>query len=147
MRRHCGLTLIELMISIVIISLLLCFSMPLYQKHLSDTKTTLLKRELIAILATARLQAFLLGQTLVLEPLLLTSTGVWQQGVQLRMQHGEILHHWLWPESHGQISWVGFYSKEFILIDAYPDKLAMNGYFQIDETRLIINRFGRVRAP
>lgn len=145
MQRYRGLIFIEVAIVAVLLSLLFCFSLPLYRQHAVTVKTTLFKQELIAMLATAKLQAFVLGKTLILEPLRITATGEWQQGLRLCVQHGETLQHWIWPELSTTVLWYGFHSRRHILIEAHLDKLAMNGYFQIGEIQLVVNRFGRVR--
>lgn len=143
-----GLTLVELMISIAILSLLLCFCMPLYQRHQSTTQMKFFEKELAAVLTTARLQAFLLEKSLCLEPMQLGSTGAWLGGVRLRVEGDKknILHEWSWPTIHASVAWFGFRSKHFISISAHPEKLAMNGYFQVGDHQIIVNRFGRIRA-
>ena len=148
MHRVCGLTLVELMSSVAILGLLLCFCVPLYQQHQSVTKMKFFEKELAAILTTARLQAFLLEKSLCLEPLRLGTSGTWLGGIRLRVEGDKknILHEWSWPTTHASVAWFGFRSKHFISISAYPEKFAMNGYIQIGHHQIIVNRFGRIRS-
>lgn len=147
MSRTDGLTLVELLLCVSLLSLLLCFGLPLYRQHEVVTRQKLFEKELTTLLTTARLQAFVLQKTLRLEPFHFSPTEGWQKGIRLREDKGvSVLHEWTWPATHPLVVWSGFRSNSSIVIDAYPEKLAMNGYFQVGKHRLVVNRFGRIRA-
>jgi Tfp pilus assembly protein FimT len=146
MRYYFGLTILELMVSLALIGLLFCFTLPLYQTQRAFTETKLFQKELTSILTTARLEAFLLQKPLKLEPIHLGLSNEWEQGIRLSTNQDTVLHRWTWSYINRPVLWFGFRSKQSITIDFLPEKLAMNGYFQIGDTRLIVNRFGRVRC-
>lgn len=146
MQRYFGFTLIELMIGILVMSLVLCFSMPFYRNTRASKEETLFKEELIVLLATTKLQAFLMGSPLILEPLYRASDGAWQKGIRCRTTDGATRYQWQWPPIHASVRWFGFQGSDAILVSPYPHQLAMNGYFEVDKTLLIVNRFGRVRV-
>ncbi len=145
MRRCFGFTLIELMISIVVMSLILCFVMPFYRVNQASTAESFFKDELIVFLTTAKLQAFLTRMPLVLEPWEQGPDGVWKKGLRLRTGNGTIRAQWRWPSTQVPVRWFGFQGRDKIWISPHPQQLAMNGYFEIGQVRLIVNRFGRIR--
>lgn len=153
MRVH-GITLIELIISVAIMGILMCFSVSLFHHTVSVQERT---HDLTSILAYARLQAFLREETLILAPLVATEHHDWSMGIRLFVKEGEtlpskprrIIHAWQWPASEYTLSWSGFQSKDYILIDHDSGKLAMNGYFLLKNShgilnQVYVNRFGRV---
>lgn len=146
-----GMMLLELIITVAIIGILVCFSQPLLNHAVSIEERT---QELTSILTYARLQAFIREETLVLAPL---ENDDWSTGIKLLTNQGKTLpekpkqmvHVWHWPASKLTVNWFGFQAKDFILVDSDSAKLAMNGYFLLKNNqgilrKIIVNRFGRV---
>jgi Tfp pilus assembly protein FimT len=153
------MTLIELIASLAIVGIVVCFSVPRLFSETANHVIQERKKELTYILAYARIQAFLREETLILAPLNTTLDNNWSEGLRLYVQDGKTrppknkhsLHEWHWSKSQFALYWFGFQSKNYILVDSDSSKLAMNGYFLIKKKqdtlcRIDVNRFGRLRV-
>ena len=155
--RALGLTLIELLISLAIMATVLCFSLPLFHSMQTQHDRNRLIKDITNVLQFARIQAFLRGETLVLAPL--DSVKDWSYGIHLFVREGnswppknkEELHEWRWKPGGTHLSWHGFQSKDYLVIDSDLSRLALNGYFLMEEGGVLpekhtVNRFGRVHG-
>ena len=153
--RALGLTLMELLISLAIMATVLCLSAPLFHCMQAQHDRNRIINEITNVLHFARIQAFLRGETLVLAPL--DSLKDWSYGMQLFVREGnawppqnkEKLHEWGWQPGVTHLSWHGFQSKDYLVIDSDLSRLALNGYFLMQERgslpeKYTVNRFGRV---
>ena len=126
---------------------LLCLSVPLFQTTQTQNARYRLTQELTEVLQFARLQAFLRGETLVLAPL--DKSKNWSQGLHLFVQKSkEDLQEWHWKHNGIQLSWHGFQSNDYLMIDSDLSRLALNGYFLIEDgslppEKIILNRLGK----
>lgn len=55
-----------------------------------------------------------------------------------------------WQQEKIKLVWHGFYHEKDIVINSNPERLAMNGYFDVEaedgsHERWVVSRFGRVR--
>ncbi|CDZ79171.1 type II secretion system protein H [Legionella massiliensis] len=154
--RKRGFSLVELLLSILLIGILLAFSTPfgldLYRKN----QLEIVKDELAALINFARATAILQGKPLVLAPL---PGGLdWSKGAILfadnkTHQYSENIkpiHLWQWHHKGLQLSWQGLHSVNYLIFSADPNHSASSGHFTIQNdkgasTQLTLNRLGRVR--
>ena len=154
-RRTTGLTLLELLVGLAIMALAFCFSVPFLHTMQIQQEHKRCINALKSLLQYARMQAFLRGETLVLAPQ--NNDKNWSHGVYLFVQEGrtlppknkEELYVWHWQHSGIQVSWHGFQSNDYLIIDAQLSRLALNGYFLIDDgvsnpEKITVSRFGQM---
>jgi prepilin-type N-terminal cleavage/methylation domain-containing protein len=150
-----GLSLVELLVVVIVLSLIVAFNLPLglsfYQKNHLD----FVKEELIAALTYARNRALIDGLPLVLTPL---AQANWSAGMRLFVDNEKhrlrpetkLLHQWHWNYPGLHLSWQGLQSKRYLLFPADLNQAAANGHFIIQNAagsriKLTLNRLGRVR--
>lgn len=150
-----GYTFLEVMTTLVIFSILFGFSISFIQ-NTQDTPVKIRKKEFINILDYARLQSFLREESLVLAPMHLDKNHEWQDGMNLfavdpTTHVQNLIHQWHWSPHRYQMFWNGFQSKDWIVIDSDPSKLAMNGTFNVKNksgcllAQWKVNRLGRIQ--
>lgn len=143
-----GWTLIELMLTGVIVALLACSSgMVLRDMQLRHARY-FFKRNIALVLNYSRIQAQLLHANCVLEPL--TTDANWSSGARLlSIKTHEILHEWHWHDAGCTLTWRGFHAEDTIMVASEVNALAMNGYFvmqclSFDQEKIKVSRLGRV---
>ena len=154
-----GFTLIELLLSLAILIIVMCFSIPfassLHQKTLLQAR----QDEIKAAIRYARTQSQLLGKNLILTPIL--NSNDWSKGMRLFVDNPKhlytpdttVIHEWHWNKSSLQITWHGFQSNHYLLFASDNNRNATNGYFSIQMqsgtiVKMVVNRLGRIRiAP
>jgi len=152
---YAGLTWVEVLVTLAILSVLLSAGV----SHWRGLQTKYAERRLLSdvarVLTYARNQAFLHAETLVLLPRV--AADGWSSGMVLEFKHPiqdgreQRLHTWRWHYPHLYLSWHGFLGDEAFVVEHSPAKLAMNGYFLVEnsgskQVRWVVNRFGRIRA-
>ena len=155
-KRSQGLTLIELLVTLSLLSILFFFSTLLTHSFYKKNQFQIISDEIKMAIYTAKMQALMTRDTLVLTPL--SGEGDWSHGMLLFVDNGThhfipndpLLHQWHWASPDIQISWHGFQSKNYLLFAADIRRSTTNGYFMIknnlhQQVKLIINRVARVR--
>ena len=147
-RKYAGLTWVEVLVTLAILGVLLVAGI----SHWRGLQIQQAERRLLSdvgrVLAFARNQAFLQGETLVLLPRF--SADNWSSGMILQ-QGSTQQHAWHWHHPGVRLTWHGFLGNDKLVVAHSPAKLAMNGYFLLEtgrshSTRWVVNRFGRIRA-
>lgn len=157
MLKHCGLSLLELVAGLIILSILFFFCLPLSLSIYQNNRLEVVKNEISAAVHYARTNAALRGLPLILTPLPYTSD--WSAGMILfvdneKHQYTEttaLIHEWQWQYQGVRINWQGLYAKNYLLFAADPKHAATSGHFIIQNDqkktlKLILNRLGRVRS-
>ncbi|MBA3536401.1 MAG: GspH/FimT family pseudopilin [Tatlockia sp.] len=157
MLKNCGLSLLELVAGLVILSILFFFCLPLGLSIYRNNQVEIIKNEISAAVQFARTTAALRGLPLILTPLPQSSD--WSAGMILfvdneRHQYSEkteLIHQWQWNYQGIRINWQGLYSKNYLLFAAEQKHAAASGHFIIQHVqgkslKITLNRLGRVRA-
>jgi len=150
-----GFTLMELLLCLCLISIIGFFSLtylpPLYKKNHVEAISADIKTAIHA----AKLQALVMGKTLVLTRL--PDTKDWSRGMLLFEDNAnhqftpdiKPLYQWHWKSTGTHVSWHGFRSSEYLLFATDLNSCVTNGFFTIQNNgqlvKLIVNRVGRVR--
>ena len=150
-----GFTLIELLASLTLLVIVLFFSLPQTSVLYKKNQMRLISDGVKEAIQTAKIQALLLNESLVLAPL--SGTNDWSQGLMLFADNSKhqfipgmkLLYEWHWPSSGVNIVWHGFKSEYYLIFAPDIRHNATNGYFMIKNTaqqvRLIVNRLGRIK--
>jgi prepilin-type N-terminal cleavage/methylation domain-containing protein len=144
--RLVGFTLLELLLSLAIISIVFCFSMPLFRGTNLNHQVVQLQQHLIQVLKYARFQAFLRHETLLIKPI--SQQGLWREGAEIIDSSDQVIYKRPW-QFNLDVDWHGFYDHQKITVAAEPENLSMNGYFLIKNNhtlvgKLVVNRFGQI---
>ena len=152
-----GVSLLELLVAMGLLSILLLVSVPVTTGFFSQNKLLIRKNEIISALNYARNKSVLSHNTLILKSI--SGGGDWSQGMYLydsrntkeTSEDGEkILHVWKWSNNSISVAWHGFHSNHYILFNPRVSKLTASGHFTIrqDKTnhkeKIVLNRFGRI---
>ncbi len=135
--------------------MVLFFSVPFAQSFYKKNQLQQVADEIKTAIHTAKMQALLRHDKLVLSPL--TGFTDWSKGMLLFVdnakhhysQKDKLLHEWHWTPKGIQVSWHGFQSKDYLLFATDLSCSTTNGYFMIknnlQQVKLVINRVGRVK--
>ena len=159
-----GLTLLELLITVLITSILLSISLPGFKDLLELKKSDAVVRKLIDAITLARTTAIASSQ---LVTLCRSSNGVecggrWQDGMILFTdgngdreinQTDSLQYYFTFPEADGSLTWRAFQNRQYMQITSQGFTRYQNGNFTYCPAsrksemarQLIINRSGRVR--
>lgn len=163
-RRHRGLTLLELLLAFSIITTLMAMSLPglpgLFQQQHGQH---VLESAAVAIRA-ARSAAVTRSTQVTICPTVDTAgcSGDWTdglivfidpQGTRQAPEADDIVHLIQWPELAGSISWRAFGNRQYLQIDSLGQLLDQNGNFTWCPNngdnrlnhQLVVNRSGRLR--
>ena len=149
-----GLSLLELLIVIFLISLIFSFAMPLSTQWYQEQAVWLIEKEIEQAIAEGMQDSMILGEPLRLMPL---HSANWATGLMLVQEHHlkqeklQPIHVWQWAHTSYQINWHGFLGHSYVRFTPDLNQAAMNGYFLIENqahrgVKMIINRTGRVRS-
>lgn len=155
MPRQNGISLIELMITVLLVCGLLLCGLPQLKTQRLKNQMIIRRNELITAVHTARNIAIQTGISMALIP-----DKDWSQGMKLyndNYQHvfssSDVLkHQWQWQHQGISITWKGFHSDSYLLFSAEAHEAAANGHFilkaeNLPDLKLVVNRFGRVKTP
>lgn len=152
--KKLGLTLIETLIGLFLVSLIAFFSLSYVSVYKKD-QLSIVCEEIKNAVHLARMQALSTGKKLVLTTIPETSN--WAEGMVLYLdtpQHqydtsSKPIYAWRWKSSGIDVSWHGLQSNDYLIFAAELKSNITNGYFLIknstQEIKLIVNRLGRVR--
>lgn len=154
-----GLSLIEIIVVLLLLSILLITVIPLSNGFLNQNQLSIRKNEIITAIHYARNQALSRNQEL----LLISKSGNsdWSRGMLLIQdinrtgsysEGDKVLHSWKWHGNAITVSWNGFYSDHYIKFSPEIKSLTANGYFSLVDKnkqvteKITLNRFARIRA-
>ena len=145
-----GFSLLELLLSVSIISILLMFVSSFVQKY-QQVELESFARDIHSAVRFAKFSAVISGESLAVECL---ESGVCTKGLRVITDKPRgksvLLREWRWPHNRQQIIWQGFQAKSGPKFAADIRHNAANGKFIITRgdkvfIELIVNRLGKVR--
>lgn len=152
MPKNSGLTLMELLISIVILTCLISGFMIFRQSFYQANKIQLVESELIQAIQYSRNMALIRGQSLLLKPL---QDNDWSTGMGLfedkmsSLEKQTMLKQWAWFPQIVKVQWHGFQSDRRIVFSDDLGQSTCNGQFIISAGEHVkvfkVNRLGRVK--
>lgn len=155
MFKNNGLTLIEMLVSLMIISLSFALCLPLGFSVFENNKLQVLEREISTAVRYTRNMALLHHIPLILTPL--PNSVDWSEGMILFVdnknhhytEQDKIIHQWAWLKKGIKVSWEGFYSKKYLLFASELNHSASSRHFTLQNSegeivKLVINRLGRI---
>lgn len=155
MSRNAGLTLIELLFALALLSILFFMCLPSGLSLFRMNQLQVMENEITTAVRYARNMALLYDISLVLSPL--PNSNDWSQGMILfedntnhKYQNDvRILHQWQWQHHGLQVAWNGFHSSRYLLFSSDLKHAATSGHFNIINfdskySKLVVNRFGRI---
>ena len=155
MPRENGFTLIELICTLVVLSLLALIGMATCTDLIRRNDQQVLFDDLNTAISYAKMQAIHLNKPLYLFPL--KQDANWAKGIMLKQlnqhtQKFELIHQWQWHHSQWLVSWSGANGGDFMIVAHNPSRAMSNGSFDLynigSKTHLYlkINRLGRTRS-
>lgn len=150
-----GFSLTECLIVLALTTLVLMFSVPLYQHHYWYQRLNQTMQSLQNAVLYARNKAILDK-----EAILITSANEqdWSSGIRVfkdnpthHYQSGDPIYFQTdWQQLRIHICWQGFQRQDFLRFTANPQHAALNGHFLVrtpdgQQQRLILNRLGRMK--
>lgn len=150
-----GYTFIEVLVTLIIISGLMLFTLVFSSDFLQKNEQQTLVDELRTAIQYAKMQAIIQGGPVALSPL--DRAGNWSTGMTLikidkKSKQLQVLHQWQWHHPHWVLHWSGVNKKQAITLSNNPMTAISNGQFHLihmksqKEIVLILNRLGRVRV-
>lgn len=150
-----GFTLLELLISLSILSIVCLFSLPFLSSFYQQNQLQVTQQEIQEAIRFAKTQAYLMQESLLLVPI--DSRDDWSSGMRLLVdnpQHrytpqARVLHEWHLRSANIHIHWQGFQSNRYLLFSENLRHHAVNGYFLIQINnglmrKIVVNRLGCV---
>lgn len=152
-----GISLIEIMVVTLLISVLFVAAIPLSRNFFQQNEVVIRQSEIIAAINYSRNKAIELNK-----PLLLTTASMssdWSCGMILIVdshqtgnysEGDKIIHRWKWRKSGVDVSWNGFRSNHFIEFQPTLKSLAASGHFVISaknsakRAKVTLNRYARI---
>jgi type IV fimbrial biogenesis protein FimT len=140
-----GSTLIEVMVSLVIIAIVSAIAIPSYQFLISKHRSSVVKQQLIRAIRYTRSQAVSYQQRVTLE-----GNPSWTTGYRVSIA-GKVLKQLPSHVYNSQLRWQGFPDVDYLQFTPQGFTYHQNGtfsFYQQDKLRwqLVINKAGRVRA-
>ena len=139
-----------------LLGIIVLFSEPFAQSFYKKNQLQRVADEIKIAVHTAKMQALITNDRLVLSPLLGFTD--WSEGMLLFVdnikhqysKNDKIIHEWHWNLKGVHVSWHGLQSKDYLLFATDLSCSTTNGYFMIQNTlqqqvKLILNRVARVR--
>lgn len=151
-----GLTLVELLVTLSLLSIVLCCSLPLAPSLYKKNQMQMIVDNVKGAIQVAKMQALISGDTLALTPI--GGAGDWSDGMLLFVDNVKhqyssetrLLYQWHWKSVGVDLAWQGFQSRNYLLFAPDMSSNATNGYFIITnhqlQAKLVVNRFGRVKV-
>lgn len=151
-----GVTLIELLIYLAIVSSLLIMSVIFGQNFFQRNQIDVLVSEINNAIHYAKNMAMIHGVPIALNPV--DSQQDWAKGMVLFIDNkahhytekDTPLYQWQWKNQGIRVTWEGFRSKEYLVFASNLNQAACNGSFHLmigqkDVGEIILNRFGHVQ--
>jgi prepilin-type N-terminal cleavage/methylation domain-containing protein len=148
-----GLSLLELVVALAIISVLLVLVIPSYRNTFDKNERQVLIDTIYNAVQYSKHCALQLGHPLYLLPI--SGKKGWSYGLRLSKDINEnsmnSLHEWSFSHRNWNLRWKGSDSNKFITISNSPLHAMSNGTFVLEnqlsheQVILILNRLGRVK--
>ncbi len=152
MNRNSGYTLIEMLITLLALSILLFIGTGSLSNMLNKNEREVIIDELKVAVDFARIQSMTKNIALELIP---TGSDDWSPGAQLVKINNKSLkegiHEWQWGHPHWAISWHGVNSAKKIKFSPDPLQAISNGRFILqnsgtkERVEVVLNRLGRLK--
>ena len=157
MKKHTsGLSFIELLITLSLISIIISFAIGFNQQLLLKHYVVRLEKNLIHAIEYSRHQALLSGHDLTLSAL--PPDDDWSKGLILFAdnpahrynQHEKVYYRWHWHHYASlQIEWHGFQSSSYLIFSPQLQHATLSGHFDIVHDgivikRIVLNRMGSI---
>ncbi len=126
MNKQQGFSFLELVISLMIFSIISCFTLSTYNHWRQQHERQLLLQELKQIIAYGRTQAVTYQRALHLVPIVGDD---WAQGVALKTSEDELLSQWHWHLHYWQLHWEGAHRSQDIILAPDLSAAISNGTF------------------
>jgi Tfp pilus assembly protein FimT len=153
-----GITLIELMITLLICVILIVAAIPTYSYFSNKNALIVRQNEILLAIKFARKQSVLYGKPIVLSKH--QQCDDWSCGMLLFVNNrgnnqfelnDELLHHWKWDKSKVLVKWKGFSSDDYIVFMPQLSNSLASGTFTLSinegkTSSITMNRFGRTRV-
>lgn len=150
-----GLTLIELLIVLTLMSVVTLMSAPMFLAIYQKNQLEITKNELGAVIRYARNKALEYHVSLILAPV--PPLTDWSKGMILFIDNknhkysagDQLLYQWGGAPDGIQVSWRGFFSNDYLRFSPELREAATSGHFDLinahsSHCKLIVNRIGRV---
>ena len=155
--KNKGISLFELMITLLIIAGLTLIFMPLGESFFSRNALEHRTNTIIEAIKFAKNKSQLDDKPLILSEI--SDQDGWSTGMQLfidntgnyKYGHGDqLIKRWTWRRTSSTVEWHGFSSDHYLLFNGAIKNSALNGYFSLKQNdvikaKIILNRLGRVR--
>ena len=153
--RLSGLSLFELLVVLMLLSLLFAFGLPLTTQWYQNQLSRVMQKDIEQAIEYGKQESLILGEPLRLVPL---HDNDWSSGMALfkerdvpRSQQYAALYTWQWRSTTWHVVWHGFLSDSYLRFTPDLRQLALNGYFLIKNEKrpgikMMLNRVGRVRV-
>ena len=149
-----GFTLMELLITMVLISILSTLSIASSTYFIEKNEQQRIIDELRTSIQFAKIQAVQLGNPVYLEPL--DSNLNWSKGISISTMNKkthqlDVFNQRQWHHPRWNLSWSGTSSPNRIMLSNNPASAISNGTFHLINIRtqhrvdIVLNRLGRVR--
>ncbi|MCE0723903.1 MULTISPECIES: GspH/FimT family pseudopilin [Legionella] len=149
-----GFTLLELMITMFLFLSLSIVGIGSYTYFMKKNEQKTFIDELRTAIQYAKMQAIILGNSVYLAPLDVSSS--WSNGMVLNFLNKktnkiELIYQWQWSHPHWDLNWVGVSTTNKIVFSTHPGQAISNGHFILinkdtrEQVVIILNRLGRIR--
>lgn len=148
-RLYDGLSLLETLMALLILSILFAFGMSNLLNSYSKNQDEVIAKDILQAIQFAKMQALTHGKTVTLAPI--EKDGDWSQGMRLLTHDKLVIREWQWHHfGNHQVRWRGFESLNYLRFT--PDLLSRsaNGQFVIQhdakhQIKVVVNRLARAR--
>ncbi|MDR3442361.1 MAG: GspH/FimT family pseudopilin [Legionella sp.] len=149
-----GFTLIELMITVVVVAVLSTIGIASYTYLLRKNEQQTILDELRTAVQFAKIQAMITGRPVYLSPV--DALSGWSNGLKLsalnqQTHKMDLLYQWQWQHPRWRLTWKGAQASDKIVVSNNPATAITNGRFSLvnvdshQHVGIILNRLGRIR--
>lgn len=154
----CGLTLIELLLCLGLLTVLLVAGLGFGSQFLAKRQALILEKQLVSVVQYSRHWAQVFHQDVTLNPL--AGQNDWSKGMVLFVDNSshhyssqvKLIHQWYFNQNRLlRLVWHGFQADDYLMFSKETHRSTVNGHFLILSDgvvlkRLVVNRLGRI-AP
>ena len=151
--RLSGLSLFELLIVLLLLSLLFAFGLPFTTQWYQNQLSGVMQKDIEQAIEYGTQESLILGEPVRLVPL---HDNDWSSGLVLLRErdflslHHTVLYTWQWRSMAWHVAWHGFLSDSYLRFTPDLRQSALNGYFFLENEmqpgiKIMVNRVGRVR--
>lgn len=142
-----GISLIELLISLVIIGILGSFALSFTTTWYHNYELKLVCNDIHAAIKFAKMRSILEKKPLRL----CAREHDWSHGLRLLDNTSTLIYEWRWQDLKLHVAWFGFQSTNELTFSHDFSQNAVNGYFLIESKyqapiKIMVNRMGRIKT-